>query len=628
MKKILFVTLIFLLGFSIKICASRYSFQLIPDELKVGANVVVRTDQMLYTVIDYHKTTKKRKVALTLLNESAEDYRFPEIQYGKFEKVNYIKASVYDEKGQLVEILGSSNILDMSASSNVSFHTDDRVKVIRFPLLRYPYTIEYEYEISVNGLIGYPEWSFKRSLFASVEKSGVQYVVPLDKTVKFWESNIPSKVDSVIVNQSKIYTWQVENLPATKQNPYAGSFISVRPKLSAAPLEFNIDGYKGSSKSWKTFGDWNRKMIEGRDKLPESEIQIAKNLVKNASSEREKIKLIYEYMQSKTRYVSISLGVGGWQPMPASEVALKGYGDCKALTNYTLALLKAVGINSYYTLVLAGDNNDINSKFVSNQFNHVILCVPQPIDTVWLECTSQVLPFNYLSNFTSDRYVLLTTENGGVIARTPSFQNNNVVKRSGTININQISTVTNLEMNTSYSGLYFGESQLYYAQKNEIEISRMLSNNLSLPTFEVRSVAFKEFKSENPKSELAYQLSIRDFAAQSASRLFFTPSIFKTDYLVNDPISIRLYESTVVEDSLVYVLPYGYRVEHVPSGTMLESKFGTFSYEITVSGNKIFFQRRLEFIKGKHSTESFEEFHGFINSIAMADRERVVLKKI
>jgi hypothetical protein len=628
MKRIVFVTIIFLLVLTNNSFASRYSFYLIADELKVGANVVVRADEMLYTVIDYHKTTLKRKVVLTLLNESAADYRFPEIYYNKFQKVNYIKASVYDEKGNLVEILGSSNIFDVSASSNASFHTDDRLRIIRFPLLRYPYTIEYEYEISINGLISYPEWTFQRSLFASVERSGVQFVVPLDKTVKFWESNIPSKVDSAIVDKNKIYTWQVENLSATKQNPYAGSFVSARPRLSAAPMEFNIEGYKGSNDSWKSFGEWNLKMIEGRDKLPESEIQKAKDLVRNVSTEREKVKLIYEYMQSKTRYVNISLGIGGWQPMPASEVALKGYGDCKALTNYTMALLKAVGINSYYTLVLSGSNRNINPRFVSNQFDHVILCVPQPTDTVWLECTSQFLPFNYLSSFTSDRYVLLTTENGGKIARTPAFGSNNIVKREGVININQIATVTNLEIKTSYSGKYFGNSQLNYAQQNEIELSRFLSNSLPLPTFEVKSVNYKEFKSEDPSSELFYQLYIRDFASQSPSRLFFTPAVFKTDYLVNDPISVRFYESSIEIDSLVYTIPYGYSIEHLPSEKNIETKFGKFNYEIIVAGNRILFKRRLEFFEGRHSRDNFADFQEFINTVAITDRERIVLKKI
>jgi hypothetical protein len=56
--------------------------------------------------------------------------------------------------------------------------------------------------------------------------------------------------------------------------------------------------------------------------------------------ETEKInKKALEFMlcSKKSRYVSIQVGIGGWKPILYTDVDRLGYGDCKALTNYTKA---------------------------------------------------------------------------------------------------------------------------------------------------------------------------------------------------------------------------------------------------------------------------------------------------
>lgn len=627
MKKYISIVLLLIVFTSASTYASRYAFKNISDDLKIGAIAVYRTNEMHITVHAANKVTYKRKVAITLLNENASDYRFPDIYYDKFDKIKGIKASAYDENGKLVEVLKSSDILDMSAAAGGSFHTDARVKTIIFPLMKYPYTIEYEFEMVSNGILSHPTWAFQPSQNVSVERSGIQYVVPHGLQIKFWEVSIPQGVDSLSLKDHVIYTWQMENMPASKENPY-GLKSYKSPKLYATPLKFELDGYKGKTDSWKSFGEWSRLLIDGRDNLPENEVKKVKELIKNAEDEREKVKLIYQYMQSRTRYVNISLGIGGWQPMPATEVSKKGFGDCKALSNYTMALLKAVGIKSYYTLVKAGRNESINPNFVSNQFNHIILCVPQPSDTIWLECTDQTSPFNFLGTWTSNRHVLLITEQGGVLAKTPAFKKEeNIRRNTGTIIINKLATITNAEIETFSSGLYFEYSQGAYEQKSPEGIKKSLNKRLDFLSYDVESASFSMNKSEKPSSKLEYKLLIKNFGVKNSNRLFFTPSLTKEDFLLNDPFSIRVSEYAIESDSLTYVIPFGYQTEYLPHNEELNTKFGSYKFHLIPEENQIVFIRSFVINKGDYPMEDFKEFLTFINSIATKDRERIVLRK-
>jgi transglutaminase-like putative cysteine protease len=603
-----------------------YPFDSIPENLRKGAYAVVRTSQSLFTISAPGKGIWKIRKAVTLLNDEAGIYRYIPVFYDKSSKVNYIRGNVYDEKGSLIKSLGPMDIIDASAVTGGSFYSDDRMKFMRFPLYRYPYTIEYEYEITYSSILSYPMWKFHEDINTSVERSGVQYVLPADMRLKFYESNLKNRVDSIILKDKKVYTWEERNIPSVKNRWRSMRRVSWEPKVDVAPYEIDYGGIRGSMSSWKELGEFFYKLNKDRDALPDDEIAAVRALVSKHPDRRDKIKAVYEYMQSKTRYVSIQIGVGGNQTALASEVVKNGYGDCKALSNYTMALLKAAGIESYMTLVNSGDlEPDIKTDFVDDQFDHVILCVPDSRDTIWLECTSQTLPFNYLGSFTCDRHVLMLTPDGGKLVKTPEYKKEqNLVTQSGSIFFNTTGT-SNARLKVTHNGYYYSDNTLLYSLQSEDELKRSLYSKLKYPDFTVSNASYSEVKSENPSSEFSYQVSIRGFGAASGKQIYFTPSLTVEEFLPADTIRLRIRVSDITVDSITYWMPPGYTVESLPEDVTLSNEFGSYKYSLSNSGERIILYRRLELNKGVIPLNKYPEFREFYNNVAKTDRSVVAI---
>jgi len=198
------------------------------------------------------------------------------------------------------------------------------------------------------------------------------------------------------------------------------------PSVSIVPENFNYIK-PGSFESWQKYGEWQLSVDEGLDDLTEKEKITINQLTNGISDPKKQIAILYHYMQDNTRYVLVNIDLGGLKPYPASYVCNNRFGDCKALSNYMMAMLSFKGIKSYKIDVNAGDiSTKIHNNFPSQQFNHVILAVPLANDTIWIECTSNYLPVNYLGSFTQNRPVLWIEPNKSRILQTPALNEENV----------------------------------------------------------------------------------------------------------------------------------------------------------------------------------------------------------
>jgi hypothetical protein len=600
----------------------------IPDSLKENSYAVVRNQEITFEVKDLTHAVHREKISITLLNNKYRNISKISIYYRPSSAISSLKGRTYDRQGRTIETLRSKDIKDQSAYTQ-SLFDDIRNKNFDLSYAEYPYTYEYEFTRDCSSLVYFPTW---RPIFRSnmaVQNSTFRVIVPKDITFRYKEMNLPDGCKVEEESDKLIYTWQVKNLKAIEPERIMPDIDRYMPLVITAPDKFIYEKYPGEMSTWESYGEWIKTLLAGRDQLPPEKQAYIRDLVDTIAANADRVRALYEYLQKNTRYVSIQLGIGGNQPFEAGFVDANGYGDCKALSNYMGSLLATAGIRSHYTLVHAGRyESDILPDFPSDQFNHIILCVPEEKDTIWLECTSQVNPFGYLGSFTGNRHVLAITEDGGKIVKTPGYDlEKNLQIRKAMVKFDPAGDALATTC-TRYSGLQY-ENIENIADANPGDQQKWLYENLDIPHFELKKFMFHTYKETIPQVEENLELNMRRYVTVSGKRLFLQPNFLNRQGKLAAPASKRMFEVElkmpyIDVDTIEYEIPAGFHLEYIPEPVEIESRFGNYSCRIFQENNRIWYVRKRISLRGIFPAETYNEYVGFINRIADADNMKLV----
>ncbi|MFL9837273.1 DUF3857 domain-containing protein [Flavobacterium sp. ST-75] len=604
----------------------------IPAELKEHANAVVRLNTTNVEVSSRKSMKVSEKKVITFLNETGfESAGFYEY-FSDSEKVKSLQAVIYNAAGSEVKKIKKKDFKMASVSQGAGI-TDNKVLYLDYTPVQYPFTVVYESEVETINTAFISPWIPVEGLFTSVEKS--EYTITYDPGLGFRYKEYSTDGITITTEEQEGQLKLIcENVPAIKSEAYT-PYSSIMPKVMFSLTSIHLEGVDGEFSDWASFGSWYyNNLLVGTDELPDETKVKIKELVGAETDRLKKARIVYKYVQDKTRYVSIQLGIGGWRPMLAKDVDRLGYGDCKALSNYTRALLKEVGVESYCT-VIYGDpgKRDITDDFVSMQGNHMILAIPNNDEMIWLECTSQVVPFAFQGNFTDDRMALVIKPEKGELMRTHVYEkeeNTQFLKGNYTLSGNGKITgsLTVVSKGIQYNNKYHleGSSQddldkvyksSYFSNINNLKLNKIqLSNN--------RKDA--EFTEE-------LELEANSYASLSGQRLIFAVNAFNQNDNVPQRYRKRYNPFEILRgyfdsDEVVITLPEGYTIEAMPNPVDIKEKFGEYKAECNiVEGNKLIYKRALVINKGMYEKSDYDLYRQFREKISRNDNAKVVLLK-
>lgn len=530
--------------------------------------------------------------------------------------------------------------------ANGEFASDDRTKILKIPAPDPGNIVGYEIERERRPYILQDEWSFQDE--DPVREARYTLQLPAGWEYKAVFLNYPEvKETSQGPNQ---WQWVVNNVEAIRPEDDMPPWRAVAGQMIVS--FFSPGGGQTSGfGSWNDMALWEAGLVRGRrESSPEIKQKVAE-LTASETTELGKMRALGKFVQDDIRYVAIELGIGGWQPHPASDVFSHHFGDCKDKATLMSTMLKEIGIDSYYVIVNV-NRGAVNEKTPAvNWFNHAILAIKLPdsvsdpsLTAVFkdqkvgrlliFDPTDDLTPFGYLRGPLQANYALLVTEAGGELIELPELPAAmNGIRRVGKLTLTSAGTlsgeVTEIRMGDR------GLEQRYAMRaastnKDKIKpIESLLAG--SLTNYQITKASVSNIQVTDQPFEYSYSLVAQDYAKVAGNLLLVRPRVVgvKSSPLLEtkEPrkFPVEFAGPSLDSDIFEITLPAGYHVDDLPPPVKVDYGFASYQSESEVKGNVLRYTRKFEVKDPSVPLAKVEELKKLYRIIAGDERSTAVL---
>jgi transglutaminase-like putative cysteine protease len=613
-----------------------YKVSTIPPKLLKNANAVIRSNDVSIVIESSSEMRITEKKVITVLNKKGNTHADADVYYDENIKIKELEVIIFDAFGNQIDKIKEKDFKDVSAVDGGTLYSDSRVKYLDYTPISYPYTVEITTEIANKNTAFIPSFMPMNSYFISAEKSSYVIKYPVDFTIRTKKKNL-DVADINIEESEGVKSYELKGVEALKPEQYSLPLRELLPVIWFASNEFQYEGVNAKVDDWNSMGKWfNDNLLSGRSSVNEATKNKVLELVKGVDDPIERAKLIYKYVQDNTRYISVQVGIGGMQPIAAKAVDDVKYGDCKGLTNYTKSLLEVVGVKSYYTRLYASSSEQISvdKDFVSfgGQTNHVILNIPLDDENIWLECTSQKLPFGFIGDFTDDRDVLVITPEGGKIEHTKKYNvEENLQIITGKYQVSNNGGLK-AQVHLKSKGIQY-DNKYWLETQPERDLDKYYKNRWSY----INSITVDDMAIINNKNDIEFiedvSFQAKTYAKKVGDRLLFALNVLNRNTHVPDRYRDRKFPLKVNRgftdiDEVEISLPQDYKVEALPANKSIENKFGSYKTEVIVKDISTLIYKRKFIIKdGEFPKEDYTKFRNFYKEVSKQDNAKIALIK-
>ncbi len=582
---------------------------------------VVKSGEINYSDLERHRIVK-------ILNTRGQRYANIAVPYTPPSKVVRLQARTISPEGNIA-VLAKDDIYDINLYPDFVFFSDQRAKLFTVPAVENGSVVEYRYLVRMRNTAFWHSWLFQASVPTLLSRFAMTVPSEWGIDYRVYGIDTEAQVTTVPGGTESMYVWEARDVPAQKTEiamPPGNEFVA---RLALAPLGIE---------TWEDVAEWYRKLAEPQIKAGKGVKELASVLTRGVESDEEKLRIIYEWVRDKIRYIAVNIGIGGYQPHPAEEVLENRYGDCKDMVTLLCSLVREAGLEAYEVIVSTWQNGIPDTSLPSPyQFNHAIAYCPTIGDGgIWMDATEKGCPFGKLPWYDQGLPVLVVGREGEAkIISTPRVSPDS----------NRVLLDWDIELQSTGAATVKGKTRLWGAPASELREDlyygspkarrQWLETYLAGKCSGVKLDSFRVVKLTSVSDPLTifYTFHTAIFAIPRAEEIVFRPGEILASELPdyfrspNRAHPIRFNFGSLAELNLTVMLPQDYVVNTPDLSDSLVTSFGSAYRSRSTDGNVYRTHKSYRLLGEDIAPQHYESFQNFLDVIRERDLREVVVSR-
>ncbi|MBP6127910.1 DUF3857 domain-containing protein [Flavobacterium sp.] len=558
------------------------------------------------------------------------------VPYDSFNEIFEIKGSTYIPKTDKKHILYASSIREFDAEEENIFKGDTKIKQFFLPSVEDNSVIEYSYKNKIK----HPRFLSVFRFQSLLKTQSSKLTLKCDSNIELGFKLFGEHQDKIVYTKTTngnidTYTWLATEVPEFESEEDMPNGLSVQPHIVYYIKKYNHNGVNEELLSnTASLYKWYYSLVKDINKKDQTNLKnTTLNLIKDKTSDIEKARAIYNWVQQNLHYVAFENGMGGFIPREAADVYSNLYGDCKDMANLLNEMLKYANLNSSLTWIGTRIKSYTYEEVPTPQVdNHMITYLVIDGKSYFLDATDKFCPFTLPTSHIQGKEALIGKAENFVIEKVPvinASENKTTIKLDLKLENNALkgTVVTTIE---GYAKSELLNILSIYPQKQK-EIWRNIINNTN-PKINLEPVELLGNEYKNIPSRATFNLQLNDAIKDINGKLLLKPIfIFPLKDLQIDsekrkyPVQYEYNYSYEMEYQ--YEIPKEYKIEFLPENLKTETDLGTFDIQYNVQNNFVLVTQKVSTKKLLLEKADFEKWNAFLKSLNKQYNQSLILVK-